>query len=45
MARRVAAILLLGPALDASYESVALAAAPWKAPAEAQWVEGTPREL
>jgi hypothetical protein len=29
MARRVAAILLLGPALDVSYESVALAAAPW----------------
>ncbi|MGH2388983.1 MAG: type ISP restriction/modification enzyme, partial [Chloroflexota bacterium] len=34
MVRRVAAILLLGPALDASYASTALATAPWKASGE-----------
>ena len=32
MARRIAAILLLGPALDASYATVAAATAAWSAP-------------
>jgi len=33
------AILLLGPALGASYETVSQAAAPWASPAEGQWAE------
>ena len=39
MARRIAAILLLGPALDASYETVTQTTAPWAAPVAARLVE------
>jgi hypothetical protein len=41
MTRRIAAILLLGPALDANYQSVALATAPWKAPGTSGLLETT----
>jgi hypothetical protein len=39
MARRIAAILLLGPDLDASYQTVSQATAPWAMPTEARLVE------
>jgi len=42
MARRIAAVLLLDPALDASYETVSQAAAPWTSSVGARWVDAPP---